>query len=60
MAQLTLTDEETEALVLLLEGNLADLSYEIADTDRKEFREQLKSRRDLLANILKEIKQASS
>lgn len=60
MAQLTLTDEEAEALVVLLEGNLADLSYEIADTDRMEFRNRLKSRRDVLHKILDELRQVGA
>ena len=58
MPSLTLTDEEAEALVMLLEGNLGDLSYEIADTDRVEFRDQLKERREVLNNILDQLKQA--
>ena len=60
MAELILTDEEgllltnqeKEALILLLEGSLSDLSVEIADTDRKNFRDQLKAKRDLLKEIL--------
>jgi len=59
MAQLTLTDEETEALIILLKGNLADLSYEIADTDRSEFRDQLKARREVLVNLQEKIKNLS-
>lgn len=51
MAQITLTDEELEALVMVLQNTLADLSYEIADTDRVEFRNQLKSRREILQDV---------
>jgi len=58
MAQLTLDNEEIHALILLLESSLPDLSYEIADTDRMDFRNQLKERRDLLKAALDKLKQA--
>jgi hypothetical protein len=58
MPNLTLTDEEAEALATVLEGTLSDLSYEIADTDRVEFRDQLKGRREVLNKILAQLKQA--
>ena len=51
MAQITLKDEELEALVMVLKNTLADLSYEIADTDRVEFRNQLKTRRETLQDV---------
>jgi len=57
MAEITLTDNEKEALILLLEGSLSDLSFEIADTDRKSFRDQLKARRDLLRKVLDSLKE---
>jgi len=57
MAEITLTDDEKEALILLLEGSLSDLSFEIADTDRKNFRDQLKARRDLLRKVLDSLKE---
>jgi hypothetical protein len=60
MAQLTLTDEEIDALLILLKGNLTDLSVEIADTDREEFRNQLKSRRVTLQDILNKLEKAGT
>ena len=60
MAQLDLTEEQVEALIVLLEGNLTDLSMEIADTDRKTFRDELKARRDELQNILRQLKESKS
>lgn len=57
MAQLTLKTEEIQALILLLEGSLPELSYEIADTDQMEFRNRLKERRDLLQTALDKLKQ---
>jgi hypothetical protein len=56
IAELSLTEEEKEALILLLEGNLSELSFEISDTDRKDFRDQLKARRDMLERILDVLK----
>jgi hypothetical protein len=60
MAQLDLTEQEVEALIVLLEGNLTDLSMEIADTDRKTFRDELKARRDELHNILQKLKKSTN
>jgi hypothetical protein len=58
--ELLLTNQEKEALILLLEGNLSDLSVEIADTDRKNFRDQLKARRDVLQKILDTLRKGKS
>ena len=41
-----------------LESYLSDLSYEIADTDQFDFREQLKAKRAVLNKILNAVKQA--
>ena len=56
MAKLKLTEEEREALQMLLEGNLSDMSYEIADTDTSTFRDQLKASREVLLSILAKLK----
>jgi hypothetical protein len=56
MAELILTDKEKETLILVLESNLSDLSVEIADTDRMNFRNQLKARRDVMQKILDALK----
>ena len=56
MPQLELSDDAAEALAEVLEIKLRDLSYEIADTDTRDFRNQLKSRRDLLQKILDDLK----
>ena len=60
MKNISLNEEEIEALVTLLEGSLRDLSYEIADTDRMQFRDQIKARRDLLAKILDDLRKAGA
>lgn len=55
MTQVTLTDEEIGALTQLLEGALSELSHEIADTDRMDFREEVKARRELLRRALEKL-----
>jgi len=51
MVQLELSKDDAVVLRETLESVLKDLSYQIADTDNSEFREQLKKRRDALKNI---------
>lgn len=52
MVHLDLDEKEKEVLAAVLERSLADLSYEIADTDRKAFRDELKAKRDVLGKVL--------
>ena len=52
MTQLKLSAEERDVLADTLEGYLSNLSYEIADTDSKDFRDGLKHKREILQNIL--------
>ena len=51
MHRLELTSEEAYVLRETLESYLSDLRMEIADTDRKDFRDQLKHRKELLERI---------
>lgn len=51
MIRLELRQEEAQALAAILESVLSDLSYEIANTDQQNFREQLKARRDALMSV---------
>ncbi len=55
MPQFELDDDEARVLVDVLESKLRDLSYEISDTDTREFKDQLKSRRELLRRVLSEL-----
>jgi hypothetical protein len=48
---LTLTEEEAGALAEVLDQALADLRYEIADTDNHTFRERLRARYAFLEAI---------
>ena len=58
MIHLDLDAKERSILMETLESYLSDMSVEIADTDRKEFREQLKMKRGVLNKILVAVKQA--
>lgn len=58
MIHLDLDTQEQKTLMETLESYLSDLSTEIADTDRYEFREQLKARRIVLNKILSAVKEA--
>lgn len=57
MIHLDLDTLEQKTLVETLESYLSDLSSEIADTDRFEFREELKARRNVLNKILSAVKE---
>jgi hypothetical protein len=56
---LELSNEESEILVDVLTGHLSDLRMEIADTDNKDFREQLKQRKAVIEKAIAGL-QASS
>jgi hypothetical protein len=58
--KIEITAEERDALVSALETYLSELGMEIADTDRADFREQLKSERELLQSILQKLGQADN
>jgi len=51
MIHLELDEQEKEILLSTLESYLSDLRYEIADTDRQEFRDQLKAKKTVLEKI---------
>ena len=55
MIQLELSDQEKQILDETLQSYLSDLSYEIADTDLYDFREQLKAKRAILEKIKEAI-----
>jgi hypothetical protein len=48
---LHLTAIEADELLLLLDGAVGDLSFEIADTDNPEFRDGLRERRNRLSAV---------
>ena len=54
--ELELTPEEIETFKDVLENYISDLSMEIADTDKMDFRESLKARKNLIAKIIQKLK----
>ena len=57
MIHLRLEEQEKQILDEVLTSYLSDLSYEIANTDKQDFREQLKARRTVLEKIKKVLEQ---
>ena len=55
MPQLNLTDAEAVLLQSVLEDYISDLRMEISDTDRMDFREQLKSQEAMLKRMLEAL-----
>lgn len=52
MHRLDLTSEEAYVLRDTLQSYLSDLRMEIADTDRRDFRDQLKHRKGILERLV--------
>lgn len=55
MVNLNLDENEREVLGYALESYVSDLRMEIADTDKMDFREQLKTRKKVLNKIIDEL-----
>ena len=55
MIQLDLSRQEAETLVAILEHELSDLSYEIANTDSLDFRDGLRKKKAVLSKVLEEL-----
>ena len=51
MVHLDLADDEARLLSEFIESMLSNLSYEISDTDTKDFRDALKAKRDVLVKV---------
>jgi hypothetical protein len=60
VTRIELNENEAQALREVLELDLSDLRMEIADTDRKDFRDMLKERKALLMNVLQHLGEASA
>ncbi|KUG23151.1 hypothetical protein ASZ90_007078 [hydrocarbon metagenome] len=56
MEKLHLTSQEEDELLLILERYLPDLKSEIAKTDSKEFRKQLKDREAFMVDLIARLK----
>ena len=55
MARLDLTQEDADMLREILSGDLADLRYEIANTDSYDFREALRRKQGLLERVIAQL-----
>jgi hypothetical protein len=58
MAQLNLTNQEVTTLLQILQSDRSDLSMEISNTDRKEFRDQLKETKGVILSIIAKLEMA--
>ena len=56
MPALNLTDAEAEILLGVLEDYLSDLRFEIADTERKELRDVLKTKEAVLNGLIERLR----
>lgn len=56
MDKLHLTSTEEAEMLLILERYLPDLKSEIANTDSKEFRKELKDREALMTDFIDRLK----
>lgn len=59
MVQIELTDREVQMLQEILESYLSDLRMEIADTDRMDFREQLKTKEVFIKDLQQRLERRS-
>ena len=59
MIQVVLSEEERGILGEILESDLSDLRMEIASTDRTDFREMLKTRKEVLKKVLQALQVAA-
>ncbi len=58
--EIPLNSEEVAILRETLSADVSDLGMEIADTDRKDFRETLKRRKKVLMEILQKLSRAAA
>jgi hypothetical protein len=58
MAQLVLTSHEVMALLEILQSDQSDLRMEIANTDRMEFRDQLKETKMVTQSIIEKLQRS--
>ena len=56
MSRINFTTGEEKELLQILERYLPDLEIEMADTERKEFRQELKKREVMMIDLIKRLK----
>lgn len=60
MIQLDLTDKDQKIITDVLENTLSELRMEIANTDRKAYRDMLKERKAVISRVLEAVRPAGS
>ena len=60
MPQLSLTEDEREVLIDILEVEVKDLRHEIHDTDASNYKEDLKNRERVVKHILSQLQPATA
>lgn len=58
--ELNLSEDEQNIIENILENNISDLSMEITNTDKMEYREKLKIKRTVLQKLLKSLREQSN
>ncbi len=53
--QLNLTAEEAEMLKEILANSLSEIRFEISNTERMTYREQIKQREELIKKLLQDL-----
>lgn len=56
MPNFELSTEGKQTLIEVLEDNISDLRMEIADTDSSIFKEEIRSKKKILIDILEKLK----
>ena len=59
MHTLQLDNDGRDALIEALESYLREMSFEISNTEKKDFRDMLKAKRDSLRDTLDKLKESS-
>ena len=55
MVQLDLTPDETKVLIEVLSACISNLRMEICDTDRKDYRDEIKQRKEILLKVVEAL-----
>ena len=56
MIRLELSNDQAETLAAVLDSQLSDLRYEIANTDSLDFRETLKLKKAVLMHVVEQLR----
>ena len=56
MPTMELTNEARDALIEALESYIGEMGFQISNTEKKDFRDMLKGKRELLRDTLEKLK----